>query len=109
MSNVINEISAMQSELEGLRSENQMQGKHIAVLEFENDQLRKALSHVNAERDNFMRRSDKIKSLLDATGSALVNGIQEFHNSERERQETKLGVGQDDAPKFLSTAERTFN
>lgn len=109
MTNLINEISAMESELEGLRSENQMQGKHIAVLEFENDQLRKALNHAKGERDNFMRRSDKIKSLLNATGAALVTGIQEFHNSERERQEEQLGVGTGDKPKFLSTAERTFN
>ncbi len=110
MNSLANEVSAMESEIEGLRSENQVQRQHIGVLEFENEQLRKALAKVQAERDMHLRRAEGIKVLLDQTGASLVSGIQKFHDNERAVQEQQLGVGskEDASPKFLTTAERTF-
>lgn len=78
------DISAMETEIEQLRTENNVQRQHIGVLEFENEQLRKSNDRVRAERDVFLRRSEAIKALLDSTGAMLVNSMRKFHESERE-------------------------
>lgn len=111
MTSLANEVSAMESEIEGLRSENVVQRQHIAVLEFENDSHRKTIDRLQSERDEAMSRCDSIKVLLDQTGAALVSGIQKFNGERREAQENRLGVGSKDDPPprmLTSTAERAF-
>lgn len=101
--NLANEISSMESELESLRSENHVLKNNKAIIEFENESLRRALAKTQADRDNFMRRAEAIKSLLDQTGASLVSGINKYHESERELQERRLAEGEDDAmPMFLT-------
>jgi FtsZ-binding cell division protein ZapB len=78
------EISALETEIEQLRTENGVQRQHIGVLEFENEQLRRANDRINAERDVYLRRSEAIRALLNSTGSMLVNSLRQFHDSERE-------------------------
>lgn len=104
--NLANEVSSMETELVSLRSEIDILRKHQGLAEFENEQLRRALAKCQSERDNYMRRAEAIKSLLDQTGASLVNSIRKYHESERELQEDALGVGDDDRPKFLTNGER---
>ncbi|WP_158644912.1 hypothetical protein [Bradyrhizobium yuanmingense] len=61
-----------------------------AILDFENDSLRRQLAMANADRDNMMRRGEAIKSLLDQTGAALMNGLQKFHETERDLDERRV-------------------
>lgn len=107
MISVANEVSSMETELISLRSEIDILKKHQGVIEFENDQLRKSLAKSQTERDNYMRRAEAIKTLLDQTGSSLVHGIEEYHRSERKLVEETTSS---DAPppRMLSTAERAF-
>ena len=83
------DISAIETEVETLRAENNVQRQHIGVLEFENEQLRRANDRVMAERDIFLRRSEAIKGLLDQTGAMLVSSMRKFHESERDLQEQR--------------------
>lgn len=80
------EISALETEIEHLRTENSVQRKHIDMLEWENEQLKRANEKALAERDNYLRRSEAIRALLDSTGAMLVNSIKKFHESEHELQ-----------------------
>ena len=101
--NLINEISSMETELQSLRSENEVLKHNKAIIEFENESLRRALAKAHADRDNFMRRAEAIKSLLDQTGANLVSGMNRYHESERELQERQLAEADgDDLPKFLT-------
>jgi hypothetical protein len=106
VNSIANDVAEMESEIAGLRSENAVQRQMIAVLEFENASQKQEIERLRSERDHFMRRSDAIKVLLDQAGSSLVAGIQKFNASEREIQEKKLGVGDDDKPRFLSEARK---
>lgn len=101
--NLANEISSLESELQSLRSENDVLKHNKAIIEFENESLRRSLAKAQADRDNFMRRAEKIKSLLDTTGASLVSGINQYHESERELQERQLADGDDGRmPMFLT-------
>ena len=101
--NLANEISSLESEVQSLRSENDILKHNKAIIEFENESLRRALAKTQSDRDNFMRRAEAIKSLLDTTGASLVTGINKFHESERELQERRLAEGDNDAmPMFLT-------
>jgi regulator of replication initiation timing len=101
--NLANEISTLESELQSLRSENEVLKHNKAIIEFENESLRRALAKAQADRDNFMRRAEAIKSLLDQTGANLVAGINKYHESERELQERQLAADADpDLPIFLT-------
>ena len=82
--NLVNEISSLESELQSLRAENAVLKHNKAIIEFENETLCRALTKVQGERDNYMRRAEAIKSLLDATGVNLVTGINKYHELERE-------------------------
>lgn len=97
------EISAMETEIETLRAENNVQRQHIGVLEFENEQLRRANARIMGERDVFLRRSESIKGLLDQTGAMLVNSMRKFHESERELQEQQQGS---DKPRLEQVNDR---
>ena len=103
---IANEVSAIESEVESLRADNKVQAQHIAVLEWENGQLRQSLARTQTERDNAIRGRDAIKVLLDQCGASLVSGIQKYHANEREAQATALGVGEDEPPKFISNAQK---
>jgi len=107
--NLANEISSMESELQSLRSENDILKHNKAIIEFENESLRRALAKTQADRDNFMRRAEAIKSLLDQTGASLVSGIKKYHESERELQARQLAEADNDAmPMFLTNgSDRT--
>ncbi|MCA1452879.1 hypothetical protein I6F35_06540 [Bradyrhizobium sp. BRP22] len=106
--NLANEISSMETELQSLRSENELLKHNKAIIEFENESLRRALAKTQADRDNYMRRAEAIKSLLDQTGSNLVSGIERYHQSERELQARQLADGNDDdLPKFLANGGGT--
>lgn len=98
--NLANEVSSLETQLANALAELELRKKTQDVLEFENDQLRRANSRLQGERDNYMRRSEQIKSILDQTGASLVHSIQKYHDSERELQEEALGVGKD-TPAFL--------
>lgn len=106
--NLASEVSAMESELDSLRSEVRIRGEREIALETEVTQLRASLSKTQAERDNYMRRAESIKSILDQTGSGLVNAMRVFHSSERELQEQSMGVGQD-VPKFISEGSKALH
>ena len=101
--NLINEISSLETELQSLRSDNEVLKHNKAINEFENESLRRALAKAQQDRDHFMRRAEAIKSLLDLTGANLVSGINKYHDSERELQERLLAAEDgDDLPKFLT-------
>lgn len=78
------DISSMETEIEQLRRENDIQRQHIGIMEFENEQLRRSIDKALAERDIFLRRGEAMRALLDTTGAMLVNSIKKFHDSERE-------------------------
>ncbi|MFH0301406.1 hypothetical protein AAFX91_30145 [Bradyrhizobium sp. 31Argb] len=87
--NLANEVSTLQTEIESLRSENETLKHNKAILDFENEGLRRQLARANADRDAMMRRGEAIKSLLDQTGAALMHGLQKFHDTERELDERR--------------------
>jgi hypothetical protein len=93
------DISAMETEIEQLRRENDIQRQHVGILEFENEQLRRSIDKALAERDVYMRRGEAIRSLLDSTGAMLVNSIKKFHDSERE-----LEINRREEPRQLEGA-----
>lgn len=103
--NLSQEVSSMETELVSLRTENDLLKKQAAVVEWENEQLKRLLTRSNVERDTYLRRSEAIKTLLDQCGASLVNGIQKFHATERELQEQQLGVGED-KPQFLTAPSK---
>lgn len=78
--NLANEVSSMQSELESLRSENHVLKRANEMLEFEKDQLAKALEKAKTERDHHMVKKAELKALLDGAGNFLVSGIRKFHD-----------------------------
>jgi len=101
--NLANEISSMETELQSLRLETEVLKNNKAIIEFENESLRRSLAKTQADRDNFMRRAEAIKTLLDNTGASLVSGINRYHESERELQERRLAEVDNDAmPMFLT-------
>jgi hypothetical protein len=103
MSSIANEVSSLESELQSLRADNDVLKHNKAIIEFENESLRRAIAKAQAERDNYMRRSEAIKSLLDQTGASLVAGMNRYHESEREMQRRQLADEQDgDLPLILS-------
>src|SRR5438067_2449432 len=79
-----NEISKLETEQQSMRAEIDALGKKNAVLEFENDDLKKQLAKANADRDALMRRSEQIKSLLDQCGATLMHGLKQFSTTERQ-------------------------
>jgi hypothetical protein len=100
--NLANEISSLESQVQSLHSETDVLRTNKAVLEFENDSVRRALAKAQQDRDHFMRRAEAIKSLLDQTGASLVAGINKYHDSERELQERQLAADNSELPKFLT-------
>lgn len=106
--NLANEVSSMETELASLRAENDILRKHQDLADFENEQLRRALAKCQGERDNYMRRAEAIKTLLDQTGASLVNSIRKYHESEREMQD-QAQIGDDvEKPKYLSNGSRVL-
>lgn len=106
--NLASEVSAMETELDTLRAELQvLRGREIAQ-NTEIGQLQQTVSRLQAERDTLMRRGEALKSILDQTGSGLVNAMRTYHAAEREVQQQALGVGQDDLPKFLSNGHKVL-
>jgi regulator of replication initiation timing len=100
--NLANEVSTIETELQSLRVEVDLLKHGKALLEFENETLRRTLAKSQIERDNYMRRAEAIKALLDLTGASLVSGINKYHATERELQAQQLAEGEDPPPKFLS-------
>jgi regulator of replication initiation timing len=70
----------MQSELESLRSENDVLKRERELMEFENERLRKALDKAHAEREFHMVKKGELKTLLDSAGALLVNGVRKYHD-----------------------------
>jgi predicted nucleic acid-binding Zn-ribbon protein len=99
----------METELDSLRSEVRIRADREVALETEVSQLRATLTKVNAERDNYMRRAEAIKSILDQTGSGLVNAMRVFHASERELQEQALGADSEPPPRFISEGSKALH
>ena len=58
-----NEISKLETEQQSMRAEIDALGKKNAVLEFENDDLKKQLAKANADRDALMRRKPNILAI----------------------------------------------
>ncbi|WP_063685601.1 hypothetical protein [Bradyrhizobium stylosanthis] len=102
--NLANEISSLETELQSLRTENEVLKSNKAIIEFENDSLRRQVTKVNAERDNLMRRAESIKSLLDQIGGSLMLGLRKFHDNERDIAAAQLTAETDDMPMFLAQA-----
>lgn len=101
------EISIMETDIEQLKQQNEVQRQHVNILEFENDQLRKALAKVQGERDGMMRDSENLKVLLDQTGALIVSGMAKYHASRRELQE-EVPAGEV-PPKFISDATKSLH
>ena len=100
--NLANEVSSMESEIESLRAENELLKQHKAVIEFENDQLKRTNARLHTERDTFMRRAEQIKVLLDQTGASLVQGINKYHESERDLARVQQSGDSETIPLFLT-------
>jgi regulator of replication initiation timing len=77
--NLANELAALQSELESLRSENKILRENKIVLDFEIDQLKRRLSHAEQSRDAHLAGKVRLKTLLDETGASLVAGINRYN------------------------------
>jgi hypothetical protein len=99
--NLANEISSLETELQSLRTENEVLKSNKAIIEFENESLRRQNARVNAERDNLMRRAEAIKSLLDQIGGSLMLGLRKFHENERDIDRAQLAAESTDLPMFL--------
>lgn len=99
--NLANEVSTLETELESLRSENHVLKQERGLLEFETDQLRKALAKSNSERDHHMVKKGELKALLDSAGALLVNGVRKYHDANIQEQEAAVGVEPATAPLFL--------
>jgi chromosome condensin MukBEF ATPase and DNA-binding subunit MukB len=84
--NMANEISSMETELQSLRAENEVLKTNRAVIDHENESLRRALAASQADRDNWLRRGEALKALLDQTGANLVAAMNKYHEAERDRQ-----------------------
>jgi hypothetical protein len=78
--NLANEVSTMETELVSLRNENHLLKQQLAMSEFECDQAKKALSKASTERDHHMNKKGELKSLLDAAGTLLINGVRKYHD-----------------------------
>jgi chromosome segregation ATPase len=102
--NLANEISSLETELQSLRTENEVLKSNKAITEFENESLRRQVAKVNAERDNLMRRAEAIKSLLDQIGGSLMLGLRKFHDNERDIATAQLTAETGDMPMFLAQA-----
>ncbi|MHC2399154.1 chromosome segregation ATPase [Bradyrhizobium barranii subsp. barranii] len=100
--NLANEISALESELQSLRTENEVLKSNKAIIEFENESLHRQVSKVNAERDNLMRRGEAIKSLLDQIGGSLMLGLRKFHDNERDIEAARLTAETGEMPMFVA-------
>ncbi|KRQ99244.1 hypothetical protein [Bradyrhizobium valentinum] len=85
--NLTNEISALESQVQMLLAENESFRHTLSVMEFEREQLTRRCSTLQRERDNYMRRAEQIKILLDQTGANLVTGLHKYHAAERELAE----------------------
>lgn len=84
--NLANEISTFQSELESLRAEALALRNAKIVADFELDQLRRKVRQLEEERDRQRDKHSAIKTLLDSTGAAIVQGINKIHADERDRE-----------------------
>jgi regulator of replication initiation timing len=71
----------MQSEVESLRADNNVLKRANEMLQFENDQLSKALDKAKTERDHHMVKRGELKALLDGAGNFLVAGIRKYHDA----------------------------
>src|SRR5262245_41029346 len=100
--NLAAEISSLETEIQSLRSENEVLKHNKAIIDFENESLRRQLHKANAERDNLIRRGEAIKSLLDQTGASLLHGLNKFHEAERALEEQRLAAANAELPKFLA-------
>lgn len=88
--NIANEVSSMQSELESLRADNHVLKRQNEMLEFEKDQLTKALTKAQAERDHHMVKKGELKALLDGAGNFLVSGLRKYHDEIVETQKVQV-------------------
>jgi hypothetical protein len=102
--NLANEISSLEAEIESLREENEILQHNKSILEFENDSLRGQLGKISAERDNEMRRSERLKSLIDQNVASLMLGVKRYNETEREHQELRIAQETKDLPRFLVAA-----
>ncbi|MCP3472322.1 hypothetical protein NLM33_18570 [Bradyrhizobium sp. CCGUVB1N3] len=102
--NLANESSSLETDLQSLRTENEVLNRNKALIEFENESLRRQVAKVNAERDNLMRRAEVIKSLLDQIGGSLMLGLRKFHDNERDIAAAQLTTETGEMPMFLAQA-----
>jgi predicted RNase H-like nuclease (RuvC/YqgF family) len=86
--NIANEVSSIVSEVESLRAENHVLKRANEMLEFEKDQLTKALGQARTERDHHMIKKGELKALLDGAGNFLVSGIRKYHDEQLPELET---------------------
>jgi regulator of replication initiation timing len=89
----------MESELESLRSENKILRENKILLDFENDQLKRRLTAVEAQRDSNLAGKVRLKTILDQAGQHLVSGIQRYNEEMRD----SIGVASE-APRMLESA-----
>ncbi|MBR0879150.1 MULTISPECIES: hypothetical protein [Bradyrhizobium] len=77
-----------------------------AILDFENDSLRRQLAKATADRDTMMRRGEAIKCLLDQTGASLMHGLQKLHETERDLDADRV---ESDELQFLPSGRNSGN
>jgi len=100
--NLTSEVSSILTELESLRSENKILRENKILLDFENDQLKRRLAQVEAQRDSHMSGKVRLKTLLDQAGQSLVAGINKYNEEARAEQDGDL-IGTE-APRYLENA-----
>jgi regulator of replication initiation timing len=77
--NVMNEISSMESELESLRAENKILRESRLILDFENEQLKRRLAQCEEMCNTHLAGKVRLKTILDQAGQHLVQGIQRYN------------------------------
>jgi chromosome condensin MukBEF ATPase and DNA-binding subunit MukB len=87
--NLANELASFESELESLRSENKILREAKILADFELDQLRRRINHVEARAEAHMASRVRLKTLLDQTGQSLVAAMNRYN------AETKESLGHD--------------
>ena len=97
--NLINEISAWESELESLRSENKILRETKIILDFENDQLKRRVSQLEEKCDYVLSEKVHLKTMLDQTGQSLVSMMG------RHNEKFRGSLVQDDTQLIAGAAE----
>ena len=90
-----NEVAQMEADLVELQTLCKSQDTTIAMLEAENDALRKEVARIRLAHDHELRRSVSMRTIMEQVSSGLIAGLQRMSRQEQVEQERRLGVNTD--------------